>query len=140
MQRLAALASCPQLVAARPGFAGGWDLVVVRHGRLAGAAVVPPGAAPAPYLHAVVASAQTVAPDPGPLAAASAEEMQQILRWLAEPGTRLVALEGTWASPAFGAGRLQCWLDAAEAGREAARPLDDRRGLRPVHQPARAAI
>jgi DNA polymerase-3 subunit epsilon len=140
MQRLAALADCPQLVAARPGFAGGWDLAVIRHGRLAGAAVVPAGAAPAPYLHAVVASAQTVTPGPGPTAAASAEEMHQILRWLAEPGTRLVALDGTWCSPVTGAGRLQHWLDAAEAGRDAARPLDDRRGLRPVHQPARAAI
>jgi DNA polymerase-3 subunit epsilon len=140
MQRLAALAGCPQLVAARPGFAGGWDLAVVRYGRLAGAAVVPPGAAPAPYLQAVVASAQTVTPGPGPLAAASAEEMQQILRWLAEPGARLVALEGTWCSPALGAGGLQQWLDAIDAGRQAARPLDDRRGLRPVHQPTRAAV
>ncbi len=140
MQRLTALASCPQLVAARPGFAGGWDLAVIRHGRLAGAAVVPQGAAPAPYLSAVVATAETVAPGDGPLAAASAEEMQQILRWLGEPGARLVALDGCWHSPATGAGGLQHWLDAAEAARESARPLDDRRALRPVHQPARAAM
>jgi DNA polymerase-3 subunit epsilon len=66
--------------------------------------------------------------------------MQQILRWLGEPGVRLVALEGSWCSPVSGAGGLQHWLDGIDAGRAAARPFDDRRGLRPVHQPVRAAI
>jgi DNA polymerase-3 subunit epsilon len=140
MQRFASLAACPQLVAARPGFGGGWDLVVIRYGRLAGAAVSPQGAAPAPYLAAVVATAETVAPGLGPLAAASAEEMHHILQWLAEPGARLVSLQGTWCSPAAGAGGLRHWLDAAETARSVARPLDDRRGLRPVHRPVRAAI
>jgi DNA polymerase-3 subunit epsilon len=140
MQRFGALASCPQLVAARPGFGGGWDLAVVRYGRLAGAAVVPPGAAPAPYLAAVVAAAETVRPGPGPLAAASAEEMHQILQWLQEPGARLVALDGTWCSPTNGAAGLRHWLEAADVSRAAARPLDDRRAMRPIHRPARAAI
>jgi DNA polymerase-3 subunit epsilon len=140
MQRLAALAACRQLVAARPGFGGGWELAVVRHGRLVGASTVPPGAAPAPYIQAVVATAETVTPAPGPLGAATAEEIGQILAWLAGPGARLIALDGAWASPVDGAGRLRHWLDAAEEGRAAARPFDDRRGLRPVHRPARAAI
>jgi DNA polymerase-3 subunit epsilon len=140
LQRFAALASCSQLVAARPGFAGGWDLAVVRHGRLAGAAVVPHGAAPAPYLQALVATAETVRPQPGPLGAATAEEIGQILGWLDGPGARLVALDGEWASPVDGAGRVRHWLDAADEGREAARPFDDRRGLRPAHRPARSAV
>jgi hypothetical protein len=38
-----------------------------------------------------------------------------------------------------GAGGLQTWLDHADAGRSAARPFDDRRGLRPQHRPARVA-
>ncbi|MBV9291056.1 MAG: DEDD exonuclease domain-containing protein, partial [Frankiales bacterium] len=96
MQRLAALATCAELVAARPRFDNGWDLVVVRHGRLAGAAVAPPGAAPGPYVDALVATAETVPAGVGPTPAASAEEMDCILRWLAEPGARLVALDGTW--------------------------------------------
>jgi DNA polymerase-3 subunit epsilon len=66
--------------------------------------------------------------------------MDCILRWLAEPGARLVDLDGTWCSPAGGAGSHADWLRAAEAGREAARPFDDRRGLRPVHRPARHAV
>jgi DNA polymerase-3 subunit epsilon len=140
MQRLAALSACEELVAARPRFDSGWDLVVVRRGRLAGAAVAPRGAAPMPYVEALRATAETVAAGPGPTPAASAEEMDCILRWLAEPGARLVSLTGTWASPARGAGALLDWVEAADGGREAARPLDDRRGLRPVHRPARAAV
>jgi len=140
MQRLAALAACPQLVAARRGFAGGWEIVVVRHGRLAGAAKTPYGAAPRPFIDALVATAETVQPGIGPTPAASAEEMDCILRWLAEPGTRLVELDGSWCSPAAGAGGLSEWLRAAESGREAARPFEDRRGLRPVHRPARHAV
>jgi DNA polymerase-3 subunit epsilon len=139
MQRLAALAGCRELVAARPGFAGGWDLAVVRHGRLAGAAWSPPGAAPRPYVEAMRATAETVVPGPGPLGAASAEEMDQILRWLVEPGARLVELDGQWCSPAVGAGGLGEWLDGVDAGLRVANALEDRRGLRPVHRPARHA-
>ena len=108
--------------------------------RLAGASVVPHGAAPAPYLKALVATAETIAPPTGPLGAGTSEEIGQILSWLAGPGARLVALDGEWCSPVDGAGRFRQWLDAAEEGREAARPFDDRRGLRPVHRPARSAL
>jgi DNA polymerase-3 subunit epsilon len=138
MQRLSALAACRQLVAARPGFAAGWDLAVIRHGRLAGATTMPSGVAAAPYVDALVAAAEVVTPSIGPLAAASAEEMDHILTWLDGPGTRLVALDGLWCSPAAGAGRMHAWLAAATAGREPATPFGDRRGLRPVHRPARA--
>jgi DNA polymerase-3 subunit epsilon len=140
MHRLAALAACPELVGARPGFAGGWDLIVVRHGRLAGATSVPTGTSPMPFIDALVASAEVVSPGVGPLGAASAEEMDHILKWLGEPGARLVRLDGVWCSPAVGAGHAREWLDVADASRESAHPFDDRRGLRPVHQPARAAI
>jgi DNA polymerase III subunit epsilon len=140
LQRLAALAACAELVAAQPRFDGGWDLVVVRRGRLAAAGVAPPGAAPRPYLEALVATAETMAAGAGPTPAATAEEMDCILRWLAETGTRLVELDGSWCSPAFGAGGLGDWMAAAASGRDAAGPFDDRRGLRPVHRPHRAAI
>ena len=87
-----------------------------------------------------MATAETVLPGPGPLPAAGAEETDCILRWLADDGTRLVAIDGEWSSPAFGAGGLGDWLDAVDTGRQSARPLDDRRGLRPIHQPHRAAM
>jgi DNA polymerase-3 subunit epsilon len=139
MQRFVALSGCPQLVAARPGFAGGWDLAVVRFGRLAAASTMPGGAASAPYVEALVAAAEAATPGAGPLGAGSAEEMDRILAWLGEPGTRLVSLDGVWCSPAPGAASLNEWLAAAAAGREEAHPFGDRRGLRPVHRPARAA-
>jgi len=87
-----------------------------------------------------VATAESVSPGLGPIATATAEEMECVLKWLSEPGARLVELDGTWHSPAFGAGRLADWLSTAETGRESAGPFDDRRGLRPVHRPARAAV
>jgi DNA polymerase-3 subunit epsilon len=138
MQRLSALGECAELVAARPGFAGGWEIAVIRYGRLAGAAFAPRGAAPRPYIEALVATAESVTAGLGPTPAATAEEMECILRWLDGPGTRLVELDGIWCSPATGAGGLRQWLAAAEAGRDTARPFEDRRGLRPVHRPARA--
>jgi DNA polymerase-3 subunit epsilon len=139
LQRLAALTRVPQLVAARSTADLGWDISVIRHGRLAAAGIVPRGAHPLPYVDALVATAETVLPGVGPLPAATAEEVECILRWLEQPGTRLVRLDGTWASPAFGAGSHRSWLDVADESRAAARPFDDRRGLRPVARPARAS-
>jgi DNA polymerase-3 subunit epsilon len=138
LQRLAALTSVPQLVAARPTADQGWELAVVRRGRLVAAGTVPRGVRPGPHVDALVATAETVLPGPGPLPAATAEEVECVLRWLELPGTRLVRLEGTWASPAFGAGGQRGWLEAAQEARTAVRPFDDRRALRPVARPARA--
>ncbi|MGH3320870.1 MAG: DEDD exonuclease domain-containing protein [Streptosporangiaceae bacterium] len=116
MQRLAALASCRQLVAARPAFGGGFELSVVRHGRLAAAGVAPPNADPRPYLHALVASAEAVRPGPGPTPCASAEEMECVLRWLEAPGARLIDIDGAWCSPAHGAEGVRAYLAAVYRG------------------------
>jgi len=51
------------------------------------------------------ASAETVLPTIGPTPAATAEESEQILRWLESPGVRLVEVVGEWACPVQGAGR-----------------------------------
>jgi DNA polymerase-3 subunit epsilon len=121
-QRLGALASCPQIVAARPAFDGGWELAVVRHGRLAAAGTIPPDAHPRPYVDALIATAETVFPwsEPtgAPAGAASAEEMECILRWMDSPGTRPVEIEGTWALPVHGAERLRAWIENAYAATE----------------------
>ncbi|WP_066063354.1 DEDD exonuclease domain-containing protein [Frankia sp. EI5c] len=102
-QRLAALTRVPEIVAAAPTADAGWDLSVIRHGRLVSAASVPRGIDPRPWVDAVVASAETVRPAPGPTPAASVEETERIGRWLAAPGVRLVRLEGEWSWPAHGA-------------------------------------
>jgi DNA polymerase-3 subunit epsilon len=59
---------------------------------------------------AALLTAATVLPGVGPLPAALAEETECILRWLEQPGTRLVSLQGTWSSPTHGAGRWREWL------------------------------
>jgi DNA polymerase-3 subunit epsilon len=138
LQRLAALTEIPEIVAARPDGHGGWELSVIRHGRLVAAGVAPVGAAPMPYVDALQASAETVLPGCGPLPAATAEETECVLRWLERPGTRLVRGSQPWVCPAYGAGAMRDFLVQAEAGREAVAPFADRRRLALEARPARA--
>ena len=116
LQRLTGLTALPQVVAGVPRVDRGWDVGVVRWGRLAATIVVPADTPPAPYLDAAVAAAETVPAGYGPTPAASAEESEVILRWLESPGARLIALEGTWACPARGAARAGRWLTWAGMG------------------------
>jgi DNA polymerase-3 subunit epsilon len=116
-QRLAALAALPELVAARPDGSGGWELAVLRHGRLAAAGVARRGVPPMPVVTALRAGAETVRPGPGPLRGAPAEETAVLLRWLERPGTRLVHCPTAWAEPAHGAGRWTHWLVTARVAR-----------------------
>ncbi|MEO3812360.1 DEDD exonuclease domain-containing protein [Sphaerisporangium sp. B11E5] len=118
MQRLRSLTALPEMVAAAPAFGGGWDIHVVRHGRLAAAGVMPKGAHPTPFVEALLATAETVLPGPGPLPAAVAEESECILRWLDSPGVRLVRVDGVYSLPARGAGRLKERIDLAYQGLE----------------------
>jgi DNA polymerase-3 subunit epsilon len=139
MQRLRALTGVPELVAAHPDGEGGWELSVVRHGRLVAAAVAPRGAAPMPYVEALLATAETVLPGIGPTPCATAEETERVLSWLERPATRMVRVTApSWSCPAQGAERWRGVLDKIDAGRSAAEPFADRRDLRPVHRPARA--
>ena len=136
VQRLSALTSCAEVVAARLTDDGGWEVVVVRHGRLAATGVASRAEDPRALAEALVASAEVVAPGVGPTPAASAEETECVLRWLEKPGLRLVSMQGTWACPAYGAGGVRIWTDAAEEARSAlSGGFGDRRDLRPVHQP-----
>jgi len=118
-QRLTPLAGTRELVAAQRTARGGWELVLVRHGRLAGTTVSPPGADPYPFIDALRATGEQVVPRPLPLPAAHPEEAEQILRWLEQPGVRLVDLDGEWSCPLDGAGQAQWRLEprAAPSGR-----------------------
>ncbi|MBZ5734319.1 DEDD exonuclease domain-containing protein [Nocardioides sp. TRM66260-LWL] len=131
-QRLSALTSCPELVAARREDDDTWAVHVVRHGRLAAAGVIPRGADAHQYVAQLRAGAETVRPAPGPVPAASPEETERILRWLESDGVRLVELEGTWACPVRGAHRHLPRHDAVAASRRSLVPFDDRRSLRPT--------
>jgi DNA polymerase-3 subunit epsilon len=116
-QRLASLAAVPELVAARPDANGGWEFAVVRHGRLASAGVARRGVPPMPVVEALVASAETVRAEPGPLRGAPAEEVGVVLRWLDKPGTRMVRCSQPWTEPANSAASWRGWVDRAEAAR-----------------------
>jgi DNA polymerase-3 subunit epsilon len=119
-QRLAALAAVPELIAARPDGAGGWEFAVVRHGRLASAGVARRGVPPMPVVDALAAAAETVLPGEGPLRGAPAEEVALVLRWLDRPGTRMVRCSQPWTEPALAAASWRGWLTKADAAREVA--------------------
>ena len=125
-QRARALAALPELVAAAPDGAGGWQLAVIRHGRLAAAGCAARGVPPLPVVDAITMGAQAVIPEPAPLAGALVEETGLIARWLATPGVRIVRAapaEGAvhepdgWASPVGSAGPWTAWAAVARSAR-----------------------
>ncbi|MFT4201977.1 MAG: hypothetical protein QM634_14720, partial [Gordonia sp. (in: high G+C Gram-positive bacteria)] len=116
-QRLRALCAIEQLVIARPDDTGGWRLAVVRHGRLAGAGSVPRGAPPMPVVEAVLASAQTIVPDDGPLRGAPAEEAALVYRWVTAPDARIVDTTAGLALPRHSACGWERWAAAARTAR-----------------------
>jgi DNA polymerase-3 subunit epsilon len=116
MQRLVALTSLAELIAARRSTDGGWELAIVRHGRLAAAGASPPRVHPRTTLDVLRATAETVVAGPGPTPAASAAETERILAWLERPDTRLVEVSAGWSSPVRGAARFRDLLARAEGG------------------------
>ena len=118
VQRLAAIAAITELIAARRAPDGGWEVVVVRSGRLAAAGVAARNVPPMPVIDAIAASAETVIPDDSPLHGALAEEVGLVASWLDTPGVRIVRTTEGYAEPAYGTGR---WLGWAELARDAVR-------------------
>ncbi|MGN6723848.1 MAG: DEDD exonuclease domain-containing protein [Marmoricola sp.] len=130
-QRLGALTRCSEIVAARREENQRWSVHVIRHGRLAAAGVIPPGASAPAFVEGLRAEAETVLAAPGPTPAASAEESERILRWLEQPGIRLVSVDGEWSCPIRGAGRHLALYDGIEQSRLTLVPFDERFSLSP---------
>jgi DNA polymerase-3 subunit epsilon len=137
-QRLASLAAVPEMVLARPDGDGGWELSVIRLGRLAAAGNAPRGTTVRSVLPSLLATAETVAGAQGELTT-SVDETELVLRWLEKPGTRLVQLTGTLASPAPGTGSYSGFLARVETGRDARNPFADGRSLSTRARPERIA-
>lgn len=147
-QRLRPVTESQEIIAARRVDGGGWEVVCVRRGRFAGTTVTPPGADPLPYIEALRATAEVVAEesgsgqDGGAGAAAWTEETELVLRWLEQPGTRIVDLNGTWTCPVGGAGASRAALepqatswsqvDQFDNGSWSLRPLDRPVGALPA--------
>ena len=134
-QRLRALASVAELVAARPDGAGGWHLAVIRCGQLASAGVARRGVPPMPVIDAISAGAQAILPVAAPLGGALVEEVALITRWLAHPGVRIVRAEPGWASPVGSAGRWASWAASARSARLAAEQTLDGDGSEALSEP-----
>ena len=98
-QRLLPLARCPELVAAAPTPCGGWEIIIVRYGKLAGVGTCEPHDDVAAQIRALRATAEQVAPATAPMPACLPEESHLILNWLEAPGVRLVHAETPWALP-----------------------------------------
>ena len=138
LQRLSSLTQCAQVVAARRSPDGdGWEVHVVRYGRLAAAGYLQPGTGPQAFVSGLVAAAETVVAGPGPAPAASVTETETVLRWLETGGVRLIEVVGTWSCPVDGAGRHVGSLETAMRSGASLLPFDERRHLATVHQPAR---
>jgi DNA polymerase III subunit epsilon len=125
-QRLRALATLPELVAAAPDGDGGWQLAVIRYGQLAAAGTARRGVPPMPVVDAIRAGAQVVLQRPVPLGGALVEETALIVRWLAAPGVRIVCVTtggddaAGWCSPLGSAGPWAGWAASARSARVAA--------------------
>jgi len=104
-QRLAPVVASAQIVAARPTSAAGWEIVVVRYGRLATTAVCRHGEDPLAAVEAAVAAAEHV---PAPTSAGPAchpEETDLVVAWLRSDGVRLVESDLGLTCPVAGAER-----------------------------------
>lgn len=93
VERLRPVVTTPEILAARRRDAGGWELVLVRHGRLAGTAVAPRGTDPTLVAEALRVSAEAVPAPSTACGAAPVEESELVATWLEQPGVRLVEVE-----------------------------------------------
>ncbi|HHV20532.1 MAG TPA: DEDD exonuclease domain-containing protein [Propionibacterium sp.] len=96
--RVTRLAACAHIVAAAHTDAG-WEIHVIRHGRLAGAALARPGEIPQALARETVALAETVTAPLAPEPAGTVEEAERIADWLERPGVRLIEIDGDWFWP-----------------------------------------
>ena len=93
---LRAFGQVPQIVAAAPR-SGGWDVHVVRFGRLAAATFCPVGADAHRVVDTAVTAAEQVERPAPPATAALVSESRMLLRWLEQ--ARLIGISGRWDQP-----------------------------------------
>jgi len=98
-QRLLPLARCPELIAAAPAPNGGWEIIIVKYGKLAGVGVYGRHDDAAASIRSLRATAEYVEPATAPMPGCLPEEAHLILNWLEQPGVRLVHSETPWALP-----------------------------------------
>ena len=125
--RIGQLLEAEEIVAACPTPDGGWEIHVIRYGRLAGAALAAAGANPLPVVESLIASA-----DQG-MHEVLAEETFAIAHWLELPGVRLVQASTPLSMPVHCGGHLVGQLMAArKAAHTAVLQVDAGPSMRPT--------
>jgi DNA polymerase-3 subunit epsilon len=126
--RLMMLSATCELVAAKVASDGGWDIHVLRFGRLASAGHADAGVDPLPIVDALVASAEHVEPLPPPAPAGLTEEALALLGWLEGDGVRIVRSDQGLFLPRHCGGAEAARLGEVRRVRErrSADPAEDR--------------
>jgi DNA polymerase-3 subunit epsilon len=108
-QRIGALSALPLVAAAAPSSLRPrhWDLVVIRHGRLAATSCVPHAPRLRPAMDALIATSAQVDAHGDGLPWGHIDEALAVLAWLEADGVRLVEVDGSWTLPiGSAAGRI----------------------------------
>jgi len=113
--RLNALRSISELVAGVPTEAGGWEIHVIRSGRLAAATQAAPGIDPIPVVDAAIAMA-----DQWTDGEVLTEETSALADWLDQPGVRLVRTSAPLTMPVNCGGHLVEQLASARKAAQTA--------------------
>jgi len=128
-QRSAPVARCPEIVAACRTDEGGWEVALVRHGRLAATGRTDRRTDPRPTIATLRQTAEHVAAPVAPASAAHPEETDLVLDWLERPGVRIVDVVGSWSLPvraALGdvdpAAAIAAWSSSVHGGSRPAAP------------------
>ena len=117
-QRLDPLARIPELVAARRSLLGGWEVVCVRHGRLAGSDHGPARRRPDALHRGAARPAPRSSRRPVPPCPAATRRGEREDPALARvPGVRIVEVEGAWTCPVGGAAAVRAELEPLETAR-----------------------
>ncbi|CAB4622641.1 unannotated protein [freshwater metagenome] len=131
--RLGQLCVTQEIVAACPTPDGGWEIHIIRHGRLAGAGIADPGVDPLPIVETLIATADLGVHE------VLTEETAAIADWLDQPGVRLVHTSSSLSMPVHCGGNLVKQLISArkaantavlhvDAGLPSMRPIGPRKG------------
>jgi DNA polymerase-3 subunit epsilon len=131
--RIGQLCVTQEIVAAYPTPDGGWEIHVIRYGRLAGAAIAEPGIDPLPIVETLIATAEFG------LHEVLSEETAAVAAWLDQPGVRLVHTSTPLSMPVHCGGNVVEQLKLArktahtavlhvDAGLPSMRPVGPRKG------------